>query len=60
MPKDRSAEVVLLLWETVFLLLYICTVPELMGTNLTSVSISYINICVYAYIYVCVCKIQQK
>lgn len=54
MPKDKSAKVLFLLWEMVSLLL--CTVPEQMGTNLTSASISYINICVCIcmHIYVCV------
>lgn len=52
MPKDKSAEVLFLLWDMVFLLLYICTVPKLMGTNLTSASISYVNICVYICIHI--------
>lgn len=59
MPKDKSDGVLFLLWDTVFLLLCICTVPKLMGTNLTSASISYINICVYICIHIYI-KIQQK
>lgn len=52
MSKGKSAEILFLLWDAVFLWLCVCIVLKLMETNLTwLLQVLAIDVCVYVCVF---------